>query len=93
MVDSKRTNERGPFLVGFLGLSYWYKRFLFCLGCSSRPNTKFFPHRTLFQFLCPYIPATWAGSRAGSPVSSCVSLFKKLLMLTCENVSDGAGVF
>ncbi len=29
----------------------------------------FFPHRTLFQFLCPHRPAGWAGSRAGSPVS------------------------
>jgi hypothetical protein len=28
-----------------LGLSCRYKRFLFCLGCSSRPSTKyFFPH-------------------------------------------------
>jgi hypothetical protein len=40
--DSKSTNEMGPFLVGSLGLSCWYKRFLFCLGCSSRPNIKYF---------------------------------------------------
>jgi len=39
-------------------------------GCSSRPSTKyFFPGRTLFIFLCPHRPASWAGSRAGSPVS------------------------
>jgi hypothetical protein len=38
--DSKRTNERGPFLVGSLGLSCRYKRFLFCLDCSSRPQYK-----------------------------------------------------
>ncbi len=45
--DSKSTNERGPFLVGSLGLSCMYKRFLFCLGCSNRPSAKyFFPHRT-----------------------------------------------
>ncbi len=45
--------------------------FLFCLGCSNMPSTKyFFPHRTLgFQFLCPHLPASWAGSRAGSPFS------------------------
>jgi hypothetical protein len=50
--NSKRTNERGPFLVGSLGLSYWYKRILFCLDCSSRLSTKyFFPHSTLFQQL------------------------------------------
>ncbi len=28
-----------------------------------------FPHPTLFQFICPHHPASWAGSRAGSPVS------------------------
>jgi hypothetical protein len=33
--DSKRTNERGPSLVGLSGLSRRYKRFLFCLGFSS----------------------------------------------------------
>ncbi len=46
-----------------------YKRFLFCLGFSSRPSTKYSsPHRTLFQFICPHRPASWASSRAGSPV-------------------------
>ncbi len=34
------------------------KRFLFCLGCSNLPSTKYlFPHRTLFQFLCPHRPS------------------------------------
>jgi hypothetical protein len=52
---SKNTNERGPSLVGSLGLSGWCKRILSCLGCSSRPSTKYFcPHRTLFQLICPY---------------------------------------
>jgi hypothetical protein len=36
--DSKRTYKRGPFLVGSLGLSCRCKRFLLCLGCSSRPS-------------------------------------------------------
>jgi hypothetical protein len=31
----------------------------------------FFPRRT--QLMCPSRPATWAGSRAGQPVSECVS--------------------
>ncbi len=35
---------------------------------SSR-YTIFFPHCTLFQFICPYRPASWPGSRAASPVS------------------------
>ncbi len=49
----------------------------FCpsLGCSRRPSTKYvFPHHTLFHFLCPQCSASWAGSRAASPVSSYVSL-------------------
>jgi hypothetical protein len=39
---SKSTNERGPSLIGSLGVSCWYQRFLFCLGCSSQPSTKYF---------------------------------------------------
>jgi hypothetical protein len=39
--DSTRTNDRGPSLF-VLGLSCQYKRFLFCLGCSSLPSTKYF---------------------------------------------------
>ncbi len=36
----------------------------------SQPCTKYyFPHRKLFQFFSPHRPATWAGRRAGSPVS------------------------
>jgi hypothetical protein len=55
---SQSTNERGPSLVGSLGLLCQYKRFLFCLGCSSRPRTKYFflTHHTLFQCLCPHHP-------------------------------------
>ncbi len=40
--DSKRTNERCPFLVGSLGLSCLYKRFLFCLSCSVGPVQNIF---------------------------------------------------
>ncbi len=32
----------GPALVGSLGLSCRYNRFLFCLGCSSRPSIIYF---------------------------------------------------
>ncbi len=47
--------------------------FYLAFVCSGEPNTKyFFPHRTLFQFMCSLCPATWAGSRAGPPVSECV---------------------
>jgi hypothetical protein len=43
----------------------------FCpaLLASGRHSTIYsFPRRTLFQFLCPHRPATWAASRAGFPV-------------------------
>ncbi len=37
--------------------------------CPVQPSTKYyFPHRTLFHFISPHRPATWLGSRAGSPV-------------------------
>jgi hypothetical protein len=69
-------------LVGSLGSSCRYKRFLSCLGCPSRPpSTKyFFPRRTLFHLICPNRPASWAGSRAASPISYYVSL----ISTTCE---------
>jgi hypothetical protein len=38
--DSKSTNERGPSLVGSLGLSCWYKR-LFSLATLVGPYTIF----------------------------------------------------
>ncbi len=56
---------------------------LFCLGCSGQPSTKyFFPQRTLFKFMCPYRPASWAGSHAGPPVSECVSPWVNLPKVT-----------
>ncbi len=40
---------KGSFLGWYIGLSCWYKRFLTCLGCSSRPKSS--PTRTLFHFI------------------------------------------
>ncbi len=58
-----------------MGSSCWYKKFLSCLGCSSRPSTEyFFPHRTIVHFICPHRPASWASSRAVSPVSYIISI-------------------
>ncbi len=43
----KEDKWKGSFLFGSFGLSCQYKRFLFYIGCSRRPSTKyFFPHRT-----------------------------------------------
>jgi hypothetical protein len=50
-----------------------YKRFLFCLSCSSRPSTKyFFPHRTLFQFLWSPSPSKLGSGQEAVP--GCLSL-------------------
>jgi hypothetical protein len=60
--DSKSTNQRGPFIG----------RFLSCLGCSSQPSIQnIFLTVHFFNFISPLSPATWAGRRAGSPVSLC----------------------
>jgi hypothetical protein len=68
--DSESTYERGPSLVSSFGSSCRYKRFLSYLGCSCRLSAKyFFPHCTLFHFVCPHRPASWAGSCARSTVS------------------------
>ncbi len=73
--DSKRTNEKGPSLIDSLGLSCRCKRFCSALAALVGPEQNIrFPHRTLCQFLCPHRPESWAGSRAGSPVSWYVSL-------------------
>ncbi len=47
---------KGSSLVHSLGSSCLYKRLLPCLGCLGQPTTNnFFPHRTLFQFMCPHL--------------------------------------
>ncbi len=43
-------------------------------GPSLAGSSGCFPHRKLFQFICPHRPASWAGTTAGSPVSYNVSL-------------------
>jgi hypothetical protein len=67
--DSKSTNERGPSLVGSLGLSCRFNRFVFSLA-SVRPVQNIFFLTSIF----PHRPTIWAGSQAGSPVFWYVSL-------------------
>jgi hypothetical protein len=53
--DSKSTNDRGPSLVGSLGLSCRCKRFLFYLSCSSQSSIKYFSHTVhYFNSLVPH---------------------------------------
>jgi hypothetical protein len=64
--DSKRTNKEVlPWLVR------WARR------AGTIDFSPALPHRTFFHFIFPHRPATWAGRRAGSPISvSLVSLSK-----------------
>ncbi len=78
--DSKKTNERGPFLVGSLGLSCRYKRFLICLGCSSPPSKKIFFFLTVhyFKSFKSFVPIAQQVGQAAVlshlSLSACVSL-------------------
>ncbi len=70
--DTKSTNESGPFLVGSLGLSCRYKRFLFYLGCSSRPSTKYYSN--YFRSFVPIAQQSGPASALGLlSVIVCVS--------------------
>ncbi len=53
--DLKSANKRNSFLVGSWGCQAGTRCLFLWLSCSSRPNTNiFFPHGTLFQFLCAH---------------------------------------
>ncbi len=89
--DSKRTNERDPFLAGLLGLSCHIQEiFVLPWLLYSRPGTKYFSSsHTISISLCPNRPASWAGSRAGSPVFQCTSLVSqnKCILVLCSTWS------
>jgi hypothetical protein len=46
----------------------WLVRWALCARirdfCPALADLYFFPHCTLFQFICAFRPASWAGSRA-----------------------------
>ncbi len=66
----KEYKLKRSFLGWFVGLFVLVQKILVLPWLPSRPNKKYlFPHRTLFQFICPHRPARWAGRRAGSTVS------------------------
>ncbi len=62
--------RKGSSLLGLLGSSCRYNSFLSCLSYSivNPVQNISFPRCTLFHCISPHHPATWAGSRAGSPV-------------------------
>jgi hypothetical protein len=69
--DSKSTNEKGPSLVGSLGNGHvvLVQEIFVWLFYSSRPSTKYFSSLYIISIPLTHRPASWAGSRAGSPVS------------------------
>jgi hypothetical protein len=68
--DSKSTNDRGPSLVGSLGLSCRrYKRFCSALAALVGPVQNIFSSPCAISMTLSHRPASWAGSRVGSPVS------------------------
>jgi hypothetical protein len=73
--DSKSTNERGPSLIGSLGLSYRYKRLYPGLAALvSQVQNNFFLTVHNFNLCAPPSPSNLGGgSRAGPPVSEYVS--------------------
>ncbi len=56
--DSKSKNETGHSLVGSLGLSCQFKRFLFSLGCSSWPSTNIFFVAVHYSISIPLSPSS-----------------------------------
>jgi hypothetical protein len=73
------------------------ERFLFCLGCFSRPSTKYyFPQRTLFQFICPNRPSPSKMVRQSCWVAClllCVSGFNILKQDSRSTLLDYASFF
>ncbi len=66
------TNQEGPlsFVIFESPFCLSFNSPQSCLGCSSQPSTKYyFTSRRPFHYISRHRPATWAGSRAGSPVS------------------------
>ncbi len=67
--NSKTTTERGPSLVGSLGLPTGTRNFCSTLAVLVGPVQKGFFSPDINSIPLPHHPAGWAGSRAGSPVS------------------------
>jgi hypothetical protein len=74
--DLKSANERGPSLVGSLGLSRDFCSALAAL--VGLLQNIFILAGTLFQFFCAHRPASWAGSLDGSPLFVIMCLYSEL---------------
>jgi hypothetical protein len=79
-----RTNEKGSFLVGSLGSSCRYKKFMFCLGCSSRPSIISSPYTTYFNLFVPIAQQDWQAAALGR-LSLSVCLWVEIIW-TSKNI-------
>jgi hypothetical protein len=61
---------------------------IFVLFWLLSPVKNTFSSRKLFYFIYPHLPASWANSRAVSPVSQCVSVY--IDPLTHGKIIEGA---
>jgi hypothetical protein len=80
---SKRTNERGSFLVCSLGIPCRYKISLLCIGgCSSRPSTKYY-----IKFFGPFPQQAGQAAVLGR-LSLSVCLWIRTRNKICEQTLD-----
>ncbi len=79
--DSKRTNDNGPSLDGTLDsralVPVQYIDFCPALAALVSPVQILFSQQYIFHFISLHRHETWAGRRAGSPVSVSLSREKK----------------
>jgi hypothetical protein len=84
---------RCSFLICFVGLVLLVQEIFILpwLLWSAQYNIFFFLTKyTILIFMCSHLsPATWAGSRAGPPVSECVPAYKAAHRLCLGGFCDG----
>jgi hypothetical protein len=69
-IGTQRVQGKGSFVGWLAGLVVPVETFILpWMLWSTQYKIFFFPHRTLFQFMCPHRPAAWAGNLPGPPVS------------------------
>jgi hypothetical protein len=79
--DTKSTNKRSS-----VGLSWHYTIFLFCLGCSSRPSTKYF-----FLIDTISIPLSPTPSKLKVKQAALLSLLSLIMYLSLALLSESYG--
>ncbi len=89
--DSKSSQERDPSLVGSLGSSCRYKRFLSCPGCCSQPSTIFSSPYAISIHVSPSREAVVQGRL--SPTVICVSGYDNPIPESTISPSQGLRIW